>query len=278
MRGYFDSSSMIRRVHGERIVAISGPRALLMQAAHPLAVSGLLAHTTSLDEPYERLARAAEMLRTVGFGSREEADAITARVREMHARVRGQLKEDVGPYPAGTPYRADDPELLLWVLFTLYDSGLVVYERYVRPLDRHEREEYWQDYTVIGRLLGLTDADLPTDVDAYRDEMLAGDRLFVGDWARREGRRIVLDPPVPPPLRPLLETVNFVTIALLPEPIRRGYGFAPLPLRGELVALGAAVTRRLVLPLVPGGLRLTPDGRASARGVRAPAAGALSGA
>ena len=27
-----------------------------MQAAHPLAVSGLLAHTAALDEPYERLS------------------------------------------------------------------------------------------------------------------------------------------------------------------------------------------------------------------------------
>ena len=30
---------------------ISGPRALLMQAAHPLAVEGLLAHTSGLDAP-----------------------------------------------------------------------------------------------------------------------------------------------------------------------------------------------------------------------------------
>jgi uncharacterized protein (DUF2236 family) len=27
-----------------------------MQAAHPLAVSGLLAHSTAVDEPYDRLA------------------------------------------------------------------------------------------------------------------------------------------------------------------------------------------------------------------------------
>ena len=55
MDGYFDDSSMLRRVHRERVLALSGQRALLMQAAHPLAVFGLLAHTSSLDEPYERL-------------------------------------------------------------------------------------------------------------------------------------------------------------------------------------------------------------------------------
>jgi uncharacterized protein (DUF2236 family) len=51
-RGYFDDGSMFRRVHRERAVALSGPRALLMQAAHPLAVYGLLAHSSALDEPY----------------------------------------------------------------------------------------------------------------------------------------------------------------------------------------------------------------------------------
>ena len=41
------------------------------------------------------------------------------------------LERDVGPFPAGTPYAADDPELLMWVLFSLVDSGIVVYERFV---------------------------------------------------------------------------------------------------------------------------------------------------
>ena len=48
---------MMRRVHRERALALSGQRALLMQAAHPLAVFGLLAHSSALEEPYERLAR-----------------------------------------------------------------------------------------------------------------------------------------------------------------------------------------------------------------------------
>ena len=54
--GYFDEDSMLRRVHRESVVALSGPRALLMQAAHPVAFAGFFAHTGALDEPYERLA------------------------------------------------------------------------------------------------------------------------------------------------------------------------------------------------------------------------------
>ena len=51
MESYFTDHSMLRRVNRERAMVLAGPRALLMQAAHPLAVSGLLAHSTGLDEP-----------------------------------------------------------------------------------------------------------------------------------------------------------------------------------------------------------------------------------
>jgi uncharacterized protein (DUF2236 family) len=266
--GYFNDSSMIRRIHRERIVALSGPRALLMQAAHPLAVFGLLAHSSALDEPYERLARTAEVMNLISFGPRKEADRVTRRVRAMHKRVSGTLAEPVGRYAAGTRYRADDPELLLWVLFSLVDSGIEMYRRYVRALSRDEEAAYWEDYKVVGRLFGLRASEMPKtldELDAYRERMLSGDELLVTDWARRRAREIVLSPPVPWAARPLLETLNFTTIALLPDPIREQYGFAPLPpvvLRKALVAGGAEYLRRAVIPFLPPRLRLVPGARA----------------
>lgn len=194
---YFTDDSMLRRVNRERVLAISGPRALLMQAAHPLAVEGLLAHTDSLGEPYERLERVAQVLSEIGFGEKEKADRMCARVRKMHSRVSGELAEDVGPYEAGTPYRADDPDLLLWVLFTLIDSALVVYRKYIGEMDRADEAAYWDDYKVVGRLFGLQDSEMPdtlSDLDDYRREMLDGDKLYVTDWAREQARKIVLDP------------------------------------------------------------------------------------
>jgi uncharacterized protein (DUF2236 family) len=260
---------MMRRVHGERALALSGQRALLMQAAHPVAVIGLLAHTASLEEPYDRLARTAATMNTIAFGSKPQADRITRRVRAMHRRVGGALEEAVGPYPAGTPYRADDPDLLLWVLFSLWDSSLVVYRKYVRPMSRAEEASYWQDYKIVGRLFGLKPRDLPrtlVELDAYRTRMLDGDELFVTDWARQRARQIVLSPPVPLAARPLLEAANFITIALLPDGIRRQYGFSALPpplLRRALVAGGAEYVRRAILPLLPDRLRLVPGARAA---------------
>jgi uncharacterized protein (DUF2236 family) len=267
--GYFDANSMFRKIHRERVVAFSGARALLMQAAHPLAVFGLLPHSSALDEPYERLARTAETMNTIAFGSRGEADRATRRVRAMHRRVSGHLPEDIGIYAAGTAYRADDPELLLWVLFTLVDSALVVYRYYVRSLSRTEEAAFWEDYKIVGRLFGLKRADLPAtldDLDDYRARMLGGDELLVTEWARRRARQIVLAPPVPALARPLLETVNFVTIALLPDVIREQYGFSalpPAPLRKALVAGGSGYVKRAVIPFLPDRMRLVPGARAA---------------
>ena len=267
--GYFTDGSMLRRVHRERAIALSGPRALLMQAAHPLAVTGLLAHSSAMDEPYDRLARTAEVMSTIGFGTCEDADRVTAHVRAMHARVQGRIKEPVGRFAAGTSYRADQPDLLLWVLFTLVDSGVVVYRKYVGSMSRADEAAYWDDYKVLGELFGLKRADMPdtlTDLDDYRRGMLEGDTLLVTSWARQRAREIVLEPPVPWIAQPLLQTANFITIALLPDRIRRGYGFAPLPpapMRKALVAGGAEYVKRAVIPFVPDRLRYVPSARAA---------------
>lgn len=267
MQGYFGETSMVRMIHRERAVALSGPRALLMQAAHPLAVTGLLAHSSALEEPYDRLARTVQTLHTILFGSRRDADLVTRRVRAMHRRVRGRLPRRMGRYARGTPYRGDDPELLLWVLFTLVDSGLVVYGKYVGALSREDQQLYWEDFKVIGRLFGLRTRDLPDtldDLDAYRRQMLEGDELFVTDWARSRARQIVLSPPLPWRARPVLELVNFVTITLLPDPIRRQYGFSPVPptpVRKALVGAGAECLKRAVIPLLPDQVRLVPSAR-----------------
>jgi uncharacterized protein (DUF2236 family) len=204
------------------------------------------------------------VLSTIGFGSKRDADRVTTRVRAMHRRVSGALPEPVGPYPAGTRYRADDPELLMWVLFTLVDSAVVVYRNYVGGMSREEEAALWRDYRLVGRLFGLSDRDMPgtlDELDDYRRAMLEGDRLHVSRWARERARKIVLDPPAPLVARPLVETVNFITIALLPDRIREQYGFSPLPpplVRKALVAGGAAYSRRALVPLLPGRLRFVP--------------------
>jgi uncharacterized protein (DUF2236 family) len=264
MDQYFDETSMLRRVHREMAVAFSGPRALLMQATHPVAFEGFFAHTGALDKPYERLRRTAQVLDTITFGERADADRATARVRAIHSRVRGELAAPAGRFPAGTPFAADDPELLLWVLATLVDSALVVYERYVGSLSHAERDAYWQDYRVVGRLFGLRDGEMPADIDAfdaYMRDMLDGPDLYVTSAARELAVKIVLQPPVPLIRRPVLELVNFVTVGLLPAQLRRQYGLSWDPLRSLMLHGGAQYAKRVLVPLAPGRLRFVASAR-----------------
>src|ERR687890_838926 len=83
---FFTDDSMIRRVQRESAVALSGPRTLLMQAAHPVAFAGFFAHTGALDDPYERLQRTVRVLGLIGFGDKAEAQKATRRVRAIHRR------------------------------------------------------------------------------------------------------------------------------------------------------------------------------------------------
>ena len=48
-------------------------------------------------------------MNAVAFGTREEADRLTRRVRSMHAKVRGELPAAAGRFPKGTPYRGRRP-------------------------------------------------------------------------------------------------------------------------------------------------------------------------
>jgi uncharacterized protein (DUF2236 family) len=268
---YFGEDSLIRRVHREQVVALSGARALLMQAAHPVAFEGFFASTGALSDPYPRLARTAAVLRTIMFGERAAADEAAARVRAVHRRVRGTLREPVGAFAAGTRWAADDPALLLWVIATLVDSGLLVYERYVGGLDDRERERYWADYRLVGRLFGLPDEHMPptyAELRAYLREMLAGEVLHVTPRAREVSVQIVLHPPVSLAARPMLELVNFITVGLLPASLRREYGLRWDPVRGLMLRGGAEYARRVLMPALPRRFRYRSAPRADHRASR----------
>jgi uncharacterized protein (DUF2236 family) len=259
---YFTDDAMLRRVHREKVVALSGPRALLMMAAHPVAFEGFFLATGSLDDPYTRLRRTAEVMDAIAWRSRAEADRATRRVRSMHAKAQGVLPRDAGRFPAGTPWAADDPELLLWIVACLVDSAVLVYERYVKELRHAQRDAYWADYRVVGRLFGLRAADMPAswaEFEAYMDGMLRSGDLHVTPTAREVGIDVVLRPPVPLKVRPLVELANVITIGLLPAAIRRGYGFSWDPARALAVRGGAEYVKRVLVPLLPGSLRYVPS-------------------
>src|SRR5438067_142623 len=168
--------------------------------------AGLLAVEPS--RPSDRVVRgvpsAPDRIRTCDLRFRRPT-LYPARVRALHARVRGALQEPAGPHPEGSSYRADDPAFLLWILACLADSAQAVYERFVRPLAAAEREAFWDDYLTVGELFALPRAQAPGDYAAYRDyieERLASADLHVTPHARELGRLVAFDLPLPARRRP----------------------------------------------------------------------------
>ena len=93
--------------------------------------------------------------------------------------------------------------------------------------------------------------------------MLDGGDLIVTPAARELAIQIVLKPPVPLAARPLLELANQITVGLLPRDIRRQYGLRWDPARAVALHGGAEYVKRVVVPLLPDRVRLTPRARAA---------------
>jgi uncharacterized protein (DUF2236 family) len=253
--GYFPrGTSILRRVHGERAVGLLyGQRALMLGALNPLAFIGTTQRSKAQNAPWKRLTHTAHMFEAVFFGTRDQADKALAFTRRLHERVVGQIREAAGPYPAGTPYRALDPDLMLWVIAPMYDSARVLYETLVRPLSPAEREQLWQEYRLFGELFGMPHGAAPSTpaaLDVWWNEQLGSDKIFLTDAARAVGRSIGFNLPVPAAARPVMRGASLILTGSLPPRVREHYGLRWSP-TDELAyrALTQAVRRgRPILP------------------------------
>lgn len=265
--GYFTADSMLRRIHSERLIAFSGIRALLMQACDPVAVVGFQRHSVIFTDPQSRLQSTDERMSRMYFGTVEQAETTGGEIRKMHSRVKGKTPSDYGPIPAGTPYAGDDPVLGLWVLATLADSALLYYEKLIGSLTDDEREAYWSDYKRIGSLLGMPNGSMPATEPEMRDYVATRCRdgsLWLSGEVRDLSVGVVFDPPfegwVRVALTPVGEVVKLTSIGLLPEEIRRMYGFSWDPAR-EALLRSTIVQLKAAVRLWPQVIRLHPAAR-----------------
>jgi uncharacterized protein (DUF2236 family) len=240
--------SVARRVHGERSVGLLyGQRALLIGALEPLTYTGTMISTRSADRPFQRLARTAKIQETILLGSREEADQALAVVRRLHERVGGTLPEAAGVHAAGTPYSAFDPELMLWTLAVIADSGRAMYETMVRPLTEGEREELWQDYVRFGELFGLPRSDVPAsyrEFSAWWQERLSSPDLQATPHGLEMAPLVAFKQPVPAPARGNLVAQNHIIKGTLPPRVREIFGIEWSPAHEASFRAMAASHRR----------------------------------
>jgi uncharacterized protein (DUF2236 family) len=215
-------------VHGERAVGLLyGQRALLIGALEPLTYTGTMLSTRSSNRPFERLVRTAKIQETVLLGTRAEADKALAVVRRLHERVNGTLPGAAGVHPAGTSYSAFDPQLMLWTLAVIADSGRAMYETMVRPLSEAEREDLWQDYVRFGELFGLPREEVPgsyREFSAWWAQRLSSPDLQATEHGLEMAPLVAFRQPVPAPARGNIVAQSHIVKGTLPPRVREIFG------------------------------------------------------
>jgi uncharacterized protein (DUF2236 family) len=219
--------TIARRINAERMALAGWGRAILLQLAHPLVAAGVADHSAFTGGALQaalRLHHTVRAMTRLTFGTPDERDAALEGIRRIHRRVHGRLREGVGQFPAGTPYSAEDPALVLWVHATLLESLPLVHELFVEPLTIADRDAYCRAAAPLARELGAG-SDVPETWQALTDyvaAMHASGQLVVSDDARRLGAA-VLSPSLGWLVAPVRHANRVVTTALLPEAIRRQY-------------------------------------------------------
>ena len=259
------TGSVSRRINAERLVLLGWSRAILLQFAHPLVAAGVFDHSAfrqSSRVAVTRLHHTVRSMLSIAFGDEAECARTIETILAIHRRVNGQLPADVGPFPAGTRYSAEDPDLVLWVHATLLDSVPLVYERFVGPLGDAEHDTYCAEAAPVAVALGARSDEVPRSraaLQAYLSRMYASGQIVVGPMARTLAHAL-LQPRGRALVAPAAWVNDLLTISLLPDEIRRQYGFAWDTRRERRLAV-ATRGLRLARRAAPDWLALWRDAR-----------------
>ena len=189
--GLFGPGSAVWQVHGTVATLVGGIRALLLQATHPAALTGVSEHSRYESDPLGRLAGTSRWLTITTFGSTEAIAREAARVNAMHSHVKGEFESKGGEVKS---YRAADPKYLLWVHCAFTDSFLRAHQAFGYPIDLGA-DAYVKEWSKSATGLGLTDAPQSVaELQATMDGFLETD--LATSAATRDVVKFILKPPL----------------------------------------------------------------------------------
>lgn len=168
---HFPPDSVIWRVHGDvTSMMVGGIAALLLEMLHPLALAGVLRHSTFRQDMLGRLRRTARFIAVTTYGEKSAADDAMARVRAIHQRVSGTLSD-------GRTYSASDPHLIAWIHVAGALCFLAAYVRYVEPdMSVADADQYFAEAALTANGLGAIEvphtlAEAHALLGSYRPEL-----------------------------------------------------------------------------------------------------------
>jgi len=203
----------------ESVLLAGAGRAILLQIANPAVGHGVAEHSNFAESPLDRLRATMTYVYAVVYGTEVQQAAVRRSVNRAHAPVR--RKPDAG----SKGYSAFDAQSQLWVVATLYDTAVTVYEKIYGALDDEAADLIYREYARIGTALQLPAELWPADraaFEAYWDDCLQ--RLEADDVSVRVARDL-LHPPDPQLWQRLvMPLARFLTVGLLPDHLRESFG------------------------------------------------------
>jgi uncharacterized protein (DUF2236 family) len=252
--GLFEPGGITWRVTREAAILSGGGRALLLQLAHPAVAEAVDSDSSFRRDLIGRGQRTFTSVYRIFFGDLDTAVRAARYVHNLHDRVFGQLSPESSSRRAGQPYRANEPQALMWVWATLMDTALRVYEEVVVRLKPAERRRFYDDTRLFAVLMGVPAEQVPPDepsFQAYWESMVAGPGLEVGHTARRLGDELFAT------LGPARGVNRSLASGWMPERLRGGFGLT-WTRRDRTVWTTAVACLRAGLPLTPAALRYPP--------------------
>ncbi|MGX9901956.1 oxygenase MpaB family protein [Arthrobacter sp. SA17] len=212
---------MVRRladIGAEGVLLAGAGRAILLQIANPSIGHAVAEHSNFTERPLDRLRTTMSYVYAVIYGSPEQLAAMRRSVNRAHAPVRRQADSD------SKGYSAFDAESQLWVVATLYDTAVTVYEQIHGPLDDDSADAVYREYAKIGTALQLPEEMWPADRSAFRqywNQNLAS--MKVDEVAVRVARDLLYPSAVPVWLRLTMPLARLLTAGLLPDSLREDF-------------------------------------------------------
>lgn len=200
------------------MLLLGGGAAALLQLAHPAVAWAIEHHSTTRQDPRGRFRRTFAHVFAMVYGDLDHAIASARRVHALHSHVTGAI-EDRPP----ARYDANEARALAWVYATLVHTSVTVYELAVAKLATAERDRYVDENRRLAALFAIPDELLPrtwSELAALYAETLPTLRVTA---PAREIARVVLAPPSATMAIPSA-LYAVATAALLPEPLRDGFG------------------------------------------------------
>jgi uncharacterized protein (DUF2236 family) len=252
--GVFGPRSLIWQIDGESAGFLGAGRALLLQLAHPWVAAAIEQHSDTFADPVGRFHRTFSTVFAMVFGTLDQSLNAARRLHRRHDSITGRLPWTAGPFPIGSTYHANAIPALRWVYASLIETALLAYELVLPPLTAQQREQYYCESQLFAGLFGIPKQCLPqnwTEFSSYFSAMAQSDTLSVSDATRGMARRLIAGAGL---WLPVPGSYQDLTIALLPPPLRRRFGFPFGAAQKRDIDRATGLTRRLY-PFLPARLR-----------------------